>query len=98
MTDKGPPLSIAWDHIIEESYDLRTYERFRKMEHRRPRSLRLSPSMRVEHLLQQGHTWKEIRASERAADKVRKQRERTMDESSTRGARFLKCIRAPFRG
>jgi hypothetical protein len=86
VTDKGPPLSIAWDHIKEESYDLPTYELLMKEEHRRPRSrFGLSPTTRVQRLRDQGNSKKEIRASARAADTAHKQREETMDESLTCG-------------
>ena len=89
VSGKGPPLTLAWDPIEEERYDIDSYEKMRTIHYPRRRRVQiLSPLMRESRLLKSGNKRSDIRASTRAANKLRKQRNSSLRSSNRKGTIF----------
>lgn len=95
---KGVPLTIDWDHQWEGTFDLDAYEHGRKPRHQI--EMKIPAELRSELLRNNGHSWKDIQASIKAANIARRLRTKTIerlpsekiDEKLEKMARGVKSI------
>ena len=94
---KGPPVTIGWDHITEESHDLTWYENQREGNRRPQAKMKMNPAIRTRRLRVHGNSWEAIRISTKKANISRNGRRRTAEILRTRSLkveeRLDKCTR-----
>lgn len=90
---RGCPLSIDWEHQLEQTYHLDSYENSRTAERRHQMEMIVPTEIRSQILRQNGHSWKEIHVATKVANVARRQRTKSIErlplERVTRGFKTM---------
>eukprot|EP00551_Chaetoceros_affinis_P012787 CAMPEP_0203667992 /NCGR_PEP_ID=MMETSP0090-20130426/4712_1 /ASSEMBLY_ACC=CAM_ASM_001088 /TAXON_ID=426623 /ORGANISM="Chaetoceros affinis, Strain CCMP159" /LENGTH=461 /DNA_ID=CAMNT_0050532303 /DNA_START=142 /DNA_END=1527 /DNA_ORIENTATION=- len=80
---RGPPITIAWKHNHEQTYDFEYFEHRRAPQRRLRTQMKMPPFIREDILIKSGYSYKEIREVTKEAAIIRRQRRRSIDLEHT---------------